>query len=482
MPKIKLSALVSDIKGKSNGSVFSKNSGGTYFRNNPRSGGTKSARWDKQKNNLSALASQWRSLDLVTQEAWQDATPNYPTLNAFGDPRIPSGYELFMRLNGHLLASNLPLLEIPASPRSTPDPGEMNFEYPLLWQMNPVKAFSNSPKSDYGQLYTITTLTPLAGYSLLDNYTNSFRFQAFAKQSNVIYDDYQFQLFKFMDSTSNGYAVQLRYNNNTTFNVELLGNATGGSFSIIGTVTGDLFEKDWHISVVSKNTAYSAWEIYVNGVLLTTTYTATGTPISIDSDFSPTFDCTTASQKLNCVFSDYRFYNLSLNATNCLFVYRGYFYNSELIAIDFVTNNGGDFINYGSGEADFDMSTTLAMISDKLIIPWSFALVPAYSIKLVNGGLPGLYLNIYASPPTSLGRNLNTSRFRLIKTVEWDTTITFNVFDELKETYGNIPPNSQIMFKVDVLDSTTGNIVLKGTKPKKKTRFKAGADLTEKVN
>lgn len=126
MPQIKLAQGFSDIKGKSNGSVFSRNRQGVYFRNNPSGGGKKSDKWNKQKNRFGALSTAWKSLTEVEQQAWSDIAPLYPALNKFGDSYIPSGYQTFMRLNGTINALGYPLLRTPNAPRETPifnDPG-----------------------------------------------------------------------------------------------------------------------------------------------------------------------------------------------------------------------------------------------------------------------------------------------------------------------------------------------------------------------
>jgi len=141
MPKIRLSALATDMKGKAGGSVFSTNSGGTYFRNNPSGGGRKSAAWDKSKSSFASLASQWRALTTEQQDAWAEMSQNYPTTNAFGEPRFPSGYELFMRLNGTLINLNLPQLTTPIMPRELPNYGSIRFFTPDQFLFQPQFAF-----------------------------------------------------------------------------------------------------------------------------------------------------------------------------------------------------------------------------------------------------------------------------------------------------------------------------------------------------
>lgn len=121
MPQIKFSGLITAMKGKAGGSIFSQNKQGAYFRNNRWGGGRKSARWDAAKNKLAQLSNSWRLLTPEQREAWQAAGATYPTLNKFKEEYIPSGYQLYMSLNGNLFAQNLPLLTFPGEKRPFPD-------------------------------------------------------------------------------------------------------------------------------------------------------------------------------------------------------------------------------------------------------------------------------------------------------------------------------------------------------------------------
>ena len=176
MPKIKPSALVSDIKGKSNGSVFSKNSGGLYFRNNPSGGGKKSAKWDLQKSRFSSLAQAWKSLTEEQQEAWNSIAPEYQTTGAFGDIRNPSGYEVFMRLNGTLSAINRDILTVPLSPRTIPSTGLLTLEYPDLFQLNPVKWGMNFINGS-DAVYSLDWVGFFDSVPICGNYSFAFRWK-----------------------------------------------------------------------------------------------------------------------------------------------------------------------------------------------------------------------------------------------------------------------------------------------------------------
>lgn len=121
MPQIKFSNLVTAMKGKAGGSIFSQNKQGAYFRNNRWGGGRKSARWDAAKQRLTIMSNAWRNLSTEQREAWESAAINFPFQNKFKDEYIPSGYQLFMSLNGNLYAQNLPTLSVPGEKRPFPE-------------------------------------------------------------------------------------------------------------------------------------------------------------------------------------------------------------------------------------------------------------------------------------------------------------------------------------------------------------------------
>lgn len=131
MPQVKFSGLVTDMKGKAGGSVFSSNKQGAYMRNNKWGGGRKSNRWDRSKAKLAQLANAWKALTAEQQEAWNTAAPDFPFTNKFKEQYIGSGYQVYMSLNGNLLANNLPLLTAPGANRPLPEDLATSFNQSL---------------------------------------------------------------------------------------------------------------------------------------------------------------------------------------------------------------------------------------------------------------------------------------------------------------------------------------------------------------
>jgi len=131
MPQIKFSALVTDMKGKANGSVFSSNKQGSYFRNNKWGGGRKTARWQNAKINLAFLSNAWKNLTNEEREAWNAAAQDNPFLNKFKVEYIPSGYQLFMSWNGNLRGASFPILNTPGSKRPFPEDLTISMNMPI---------------------------------------------------------------------------------------------------------------------------------------------------------------------------------------------------------------------------------------------------------------------------------------------------------------------------------------------------------------
>ena len=119
MAKVLFTAVVADMRNKLNGSVFSKNKGGAYVRTkvtpvNPQT--------DAQQNVRSVMATNsaaWRGLTQAQRDSWLAAAPSFPYRDIFGDSKILSGSQLFVKLNGNLVNNG-------ESPLTTaPTPGEL---------------------------------------------------------------------------------------------------------------------------------------------------------------------------------------------------------------------------------------------------------------------------------------------------------------------------------------------------------------------
>jgi len=112
------------MKGRLSGGVLSKNKGGWYAR---------SAKQFPQNKSLGTFANQavqakqqrwinltqsWKNVTELNQLTWSTNAYLFPTTDKFGNTRIPTGYELYCRLNGALLLIGSPIQQAAPSPVS----------------------------------------------------------------------------------------------------------------------------------------------------------------------------------------------------------------------------------------------------------------------------------------------------------------------------------------------------------------------------
>lgn len=103
MAKLKFTAIVSDMRNKLNGSVFSKNRYGSYVRNKVTPVNPQTSYQQAQRQQLGTLSSGWRGLTQAQRDGWIAAAPNFPVTDIFGDPKVLSGNALYVQLNKNLL-------------------------------------------------------------------------------------------------------------------------------------------------------------------------------------------------------------------------------------------------------------------------------------------------------------------------------------------------------------------------------------------
>jgi hypothetical protein len=106
MAKIKFSALMSDMRGKLNGSVLSKNRGGSYIRNKVTPSNPQTTAQMSVRGIFAGIASAWSTLTESQRLSFNNKVSQYASTDIFGDIRNPSGKALFQKLNQNLSISN----------------------------------------------------------------------------------------------------------------------------------------------------------------------------------------------------------------------------------------------------------------------------------------------------------------------------------------------------------------------------------------
>ena len=117
MATIKTSGIVSEIRGKMGGTVFSRNKGGAYARQFVKPTNPNSPAQASNRGLFGSLMTSFRALSTPDQQTWKDNAAAYPQQNKVGDTVYLTGAQLYAKMNMVLLNAGLtPITALPASP------------------------------------------------------------------------------------------------------------------------------------------------------------------------------------------------------------------------------------------------------------------------------------------------------------------------------------------------------------------------------
>lgn len=116
--KAKFGAIVVDGRGKIGGHVASKNRGGAYFRTKVTPSNPKSISQSAARNRLTSFAQGWRGLSQAARDSFNSAVANFPKTDSFGDTKIPSGVNLYVKLNSNLAEIGVAALTLAPLPEA----------------------------------------------------------------------------------------------------------------------------------------------------------------------------------------------------------------------------------------------------------------------------------------------------------------------------------------------------------------------------
>lgn len=101
--KIKWGAFVVAGRGSAGGTVASRNTYGTYFRNKVTPINPSTVAQQLVRSFMATVAQTWRDLLQSQRDVWDQITSSYQTTDIFGDLFKYTGFNLFMKLNRNLL-------------------------------------------------------------------------------------------------------------------------------------------------------------------------------------------------------------------------------------------------------------------------------------------------------------------------------------------------------------------------------------------
>lgn len=479
MPKIKLSALATDIKGKAGGSVFARNSGGLYFRDNPSGGGRKTPKWAAARSAFASLAGQWRNLTDAQKNAWNAAVDNYNTTGAFGDVRVPSGYELFMRLNGPLNKLGLPLLDVPQAPQPLPEIGNMS--------LTTIPDFLFTPYHGYAPF----------GYGLANACSNVQDCDRpgmecvngeciFNPDGSVIKSDLDLTgadlitytgLFVIPESAwttvGPGEIISLTKGSDPT-DAQLhfaLGKSDGqnvqlGVLMSDGTNTGQAESTDFvlqrdtpvRFTVVLDPTDFSATRFWVNqDSVEKDSESEPASPLDLSAipfDVLPKL----LTEKYPILIQDTRMFTNALSTSELGKLIYGYSVDGALIHLGYEKSKNASFENYGSLDPSNFGSGPYSPNVSKTYPPQDFNVKPWLLLFSDVQGSANEVLVFKTTNPSSGGKIGNRVGYRRIGVQDWDGVQFFEFGKGFIDEFGAVINNSTIQVEVQTLNTETGQM------------------------
>lgn len=114
MAKIKLSAIgITNISGKSGGSVFAHNKNGNYVRRLGIATQPQTAKQTLARSIFGVISKMWGGLSLADREAWKTFGAEHPKTDQFGDSRPLTGRQAFISANSNLQTIGITPLSTP---------------------------------------------------------------------------------------------------------------------------------------------------------------------------------------------------------------------------------------------------------------------------------------------------------------------------------------------------------------------------------
>jgi len=110
------------MRGKLNGSVFSKNRSGSYVRVKVTPTNPQTAEQLTARSTLTTLSQEWRTLTAAQIAAWNAAAPSFIRTNVFGNGVAPTGKNLYTALNTNLKNSGAATISDPPAPAEVEQP------------------------------------------------------------------------------------------------------------------------------------------------------------------------------------------------------------------------------------------------------------------------------------------------------------------------------------------------------------------------
>jgi len=147
MAKVLFGDGVAEMRGKQGGSVYSRNTYGSYKRQKVSPVQPRTAAQLFVRTLLAAIAQSWRELDQNERDQWNLIAPTFSRTSVFGNRTPLTGFNLYASLNRMRQILGLPLITTPPVPRAVPAlstlsiaPASATQLYPIVFAPTPVDA------------------------------------------------------------------------------------------------------------------------------------------------------------------------------------------------------------------------------------------------------------------------------------------------------------------------------------------------------
>ena len=484
MPQIKLSALLSDIRGKANGSVFSQNKQGLYFRNNKIGGGKRSPLWDSKKALLPASTQSWRSLSPNKQEAWNNAAVNEFRKNKVGDLKPISGFQFFTELNLKALNIGAQPLTLPPAESSFPAIRDCLLEFPEGFQLVQLSTFTPfKPGESQSIISNQIELAPLALNSSKDmNFFLNLDISPRVYGDPMLEEGIPVNLIHIADDITAG----------TILSADSFGNLV--ILCVIKKGETLLNQLVHTLPRISKTTSIPVALSVKVSTFITYTFTIglDGVVLPASSEL-PVF----TGELYNAYLVFYRWWNdgCSVKPNQHLIVHNnmteaqvldslwGYLPDDYIIAIPGNEVSKSNYIAYfGSlGIVGYSFTQPEGIVFKQNKIPRT--LPPRFTLVTDLVDSTDTSFEIFYSSPLSWGRNDYAGNYRSLGIFHPDSSGVVDFSNSLAVALPWIPFGSKINILYNLVDPTTCRVDKPKAPPrKKKIKWKAGSDLSGKVN
>lgn len=486
MPRIKFSTLVSAVAGKSNGSVFSKNTGGAYFRTNKSGFALKTNAQSANQARFKSVARGWADLTDAQRAAWTAAVSNYPTNNIFGDERKPTGYELFCRINGSFAVRGMEQIREPEVPTVIPALTTVSWDTPDLFLYQNPKVISNGNAVGFQKELVLTSEVVNASASSNDFRSLFFTIKISPEVQLQDFTDSPFVLEYAFGDGSMYYRVSLVNDNNYGCAFELYYECATGFYRALFPVQLTELKQKTYVGVQNISNVAWGFGMSVNGhVLSRESVTENGAPSAFMVE-AWRLSLGNSTQQVGVTVYNLSAYSGVITADNEVLASYGYVLPdvSFILAIGQTPPQCVDIYGYAAAWENVIATYNGAvgglcgvlLVNDLINTPAVFA-------EVSGGNVTGFVIDFQTTSPVSSGVGLKSADSVKVYSAVYEETMRVDLHDALQAKWGYFGEGSDFNIFVRLFEERTGvnYLPVNAEKPKKKPRFKAGTDLSSTV-